>query len=62
MMVENLLRYWNEHEALSALRRRATAPAKRELLERYLDRQGWKWIKRISVAIDRQVILEEWAE
>jgi hypothetical protein len=64
--VESLFRLWGEHAALERLRqqrldlrRRESAPAKRELLEHYLDRQRWPWIPRVSFAIDRLVLLEE---
>jgi hypothetical protein len=57
--VEELLRFWSEDEALRALRLRASAPAKRELAERFLDRAGWKWLSSVSLLIDRCVLVEE---
>jgi hypothetical protein len=58
--VEALLRYWGKHAELRALQRRASASAKRELIERFLVRRGWTFLPRVSFAIDRLVILEEW--
>ena len=57
--VEAVLRLWREDTALRALRRRASALAKRELIERSLDRRGWLWVPRVSRAIDRLVLVEE---
>jgi hypothetical protein len=59
LSVEGLLRYWGEHGAVEALRRRRVAPARREILERLLDRAGWAWIGAVSRAIDRCVVIEE---
>jgi hypothetical protein len=57
--VEDLLRYWGKHAALTALRRRMIAPVLRERIERFLDARGWPWDFTLSSLIDRCVQVED---
>ncbi len=57
--VESLLRYWGEHAAVRAIRRRMLAAVLRERLERFLDARGWPWNPRLSRLVDACVLVEE---
>jgi len=60
--VEDLMRFWGEHAAVTALRPRMIAPVLRERIERFLDARGWPWDLRLSLVIDCCVQVEDEAE